>query len=281
MPEEPLSPIENISETTLEQFRKEFEPYGWLIVISGGALDALLLYYLSLALFDSAWIALFMAPWIAVFFWYLHIRGKVQIRFWKEVAESRGWSYEKDHSVAGERGLLFHQGSGRTVLHAVSGVYHEQPLSIVEYMYTTGSGKSKQTHYYTIFEVKFRGTFPHLYLNNIKNADYIDFFRKMGLPQLSLPAEFEKKFQLYAPKQYEIEALQIFSPDVLEFLLREKWEHDLELTESELIISRPMHINSASELETELTKVQTLVDRMAPTLNRIRLAEIGDYPSTL
>ena len=143
------------------------------------------------------------------------------------------------------------------------------------------SGRHKTTYHYLIFEVKFRGAFPHLYLNNITNGEYISFGDKLFLPKLSLPSQFEKKFILYAPKQYEIEALEIFSPDVLDFFLTEKWPHDLELTEGELIIARPHRVNSTEELETELQSVRKLVDRLSPTLNRMRFAPIGDFTPAL
>ena len=282
VPEETRAPVANISETATQEFREELASYGWLIILGGGAFDALLLYRFGAALFDSALFAvLFMAPWLALFGWFAHIRSKVQLQFWKAFAASRGWTYVENKSIIGEKALLFREGSERRVLHAIEGGLARMPLSILEYQFTTGSGKHKQTHYYTVFELVFSGSFPHLYLNNQRNGDYLPLSERLFLPRLPLPAAFEKEFKLYAPKQYEIEALQIFSPDTLQFLLDTKWPHDFELVERELIIVRPSHIETLEELERECANAERLATYLAPTLNRMNFATVGTYAPML
>ncbi|MDO8594598.1 MAG: hypothetical protein Q7R93_03745 [bacterium] len=270
--------VENISESSMRDFKRQLRSLEWKKIPKG----------IKLALLPLMLIGLLFGPFFFIFFlaggllaWYALIRHKMQAQFWNEFAAARGWSYTPNKSIDGEKALLFREGENREALHAVTGTYHEQPFSIFEYTYTQGSGKSKTTYHYTIFEVRFSGVFPHFYLNNIASGDYIPFSEKLFLPKLSLPAEFEKQFVLYAPKQYEIEALEVFSPDILDFFLTEKWTYDFELTDSELIISRPGHINSTAELESELQTVQRLTDRLAPKLNRMRFAQIGDYKPTL
>jgi len=263
----PGAPVDNVSAIALEEFKQILRPYkGWLIALG------------ILSLFNFLLLGIFC---IGLFALYGYILNQVKSLFWKEFAESRGWSYEENRSIVGEKALLFREGDTQMARHTIRGTYNDQPLSLFEYTYTEGSGKHKRTYRYTIFEIKFAGVFPHLYLNNITNGDYVSFFSKIGLPKLSLPAEFEKKFALYAPKEYEIEALAIFSPNTLNFLLDTKWRHDFELVESELIISRMQHIGNRNELESELAAVQKLIDHLAPKLNRASFSPIGNYPATL
>ncbi|MDP3996851.1 MAG: hypothetical protein Q8P86_04140 [bacterium] len=211
--------------------------------------------------------------------WYGTLYVKAKEAFWKQFAKSRGWTHKTYKNLNAEKALLFKEGHSGKVGHIVEGNYQNHSLQIFEYVYVTGSGKHKSDHYYTVFEVLFDGTFPHLYLNNHTDSKHFGLTKRFfpPRPRLSLPSEFENKFHLYVPKEYEIEAYEVFSPDTLQFLIDFGWQHDLELVDGELLIFRQKHINSLSELEEELNLIQKFIDHLAPKLNRLKLHQIGDH----
>lgn len=278
MSEEQIVPVTDISADAMREFKRQLRSLGWKTSSKWIKLASIILLLIGMA-YGSLFFIFFLVGGLIV--WYTIIRHKMQARFWNEFAAARGWSYTSNKSIVDEKALLFREGENRAALHAVTGSYREQPFSIFEYTYTRGSGKSKTTYSYTVFEVKFDGAFPHLYLNDRHNSDYLALSEKLSLPKLALPPGFEKQYVLYAPKQYEIEALQIFSPETLGFLLGEKWPHDFELVEHELIIVRPSRIETRAELERELADIQKLIDHLAPKLNHINFTPVGDYKPTL
>lgn len=283
MSENPPQPIEHIVSAARREFMRQFNRFGWYLLILVGGTEAFLLYRFSgtTVASEDLFTFLLLAPWFGFFIWYALVAAKMRGEFWKKFAASRGWTYEEDKDISAEKALLFTVGRARTAIHAVTGTLLGQPLSIFEYEYTLGGGKHKRTYHFTVFELLFSGSFPHLFLNNTENSDYLLLFNRLSLPALHLPAEFEKRFKLSAPKQYEIEAFQIFSPDTLAFLLSQEWPHDFELVDRELIITRPRQVQSLSELETELAQVEALALHLAPKLNRLAFTPIGDHPAEL
>lgn len=199
--------------------------------------------------------------------------------FWKELAAEYKFTYTfrpyfQNHA------LLFREGSGRHTGHGISGTLENQAFRLFEYYFSTGQGKSRQTHSYLVFEIVFSGTFPHIYLNNERNRD-LSGFKDAFLNRITLPASFDKQFNLYGPKGYEIEVLEVMTPDVVARLADEKWEHDTELVDGKLYVFREQMIRIKADLEKELARLRQVVKILAPKLNRMSLTPIGDLPHTL
>jgi len=203
----------------------------------------------------------------------------LETAFWKEVAQLHGYTYVH-RPYFEESALVFQQGHSRATGHGLMGTVHDRPFRFFQYHYTVGHGKHPQTHTYCIFEVAFAGTFPHVYLNNTRNRD-LSSIKGFFLPRIPLPHELEKDFNLHGPKQYEIEVLEIFTPDLLLHLLDTKWEHDLELVDQKLYVFREQPVRTKQEFEHELGRLEELLALLAPKLNRMKLTPIGDHKTTL
>jgi hypothetical protein len=220
-------------------------------------------------------------PWFLLLFWFMMIYSKVREAFWKQLALKYKWEYTPHKSIHNEKALLFKIGRPQMVCHGIAGSYNNQPLHIFEYEYTIGSGKNKTTYSFTVFEVKFTGTFPHLYLN-YKNDWYSNTPAMFSsLAKISVPAEFEDKFKLYSPKEYEVETLEIFTPEVFSTLLDLEWNHDMEFVDGELVIYRKKRFGNFADLDAELNKIKKFIDLLAPRLNKLKLYQIGNISSSL
>ena len=225
------------------------------------------------------WIPAF--PWLLLGVWFMIIYSKVREAFWKQLAVKYGWEYTLSKDISSEKALLFNIGHSPNVGYGISGSYNNQPFHIFEYDYTVGSGKSKTTYSFTVFEIKFTGTFPHLYLNY--KSDWYSNAPSMfsSLAKITLPSEFEDRFKLYSPKEYEVETLEIFTPNIFALLLDSKLNHDMEFVDGELVIYRRKRFNSFTELDAELDKIKKLIDILSPLLNRLKLEPIGDISHSL
>ncbi len=205
--------------------------------------------------------------------------AKLKELLWREIAQKFGYQYTHNFSIE-KSALMFREGSAGTVGHGMSGKLDNHNFRIFEYSYITGTGKNSRSHFYTVFETTFLGSFPHLYLNNIHNKN-LSGIKQFFLPNISLPTEFEKMFKLYVPKEYEIEVFEIFTPDILSHLLNNSWEHDLELVNQKLFIFSEKSITGAKKLEQEIENLKGFLKQLAPKLDRMSLAPIGDLTHNL
>lgn len=207
--------------------------------------------------------------------WLVFSYNKIRQNFWKTVALKYGWKYEETRDIDKEKGLIFQIGHSKSAYNTINGNYLSKPFNFFEYKYSTGSGKNQSHFYFTVFEVKFDGTFPHLYLNYKKDwSSSISFSYNMA--SIPLPSEFAKIFKLYSPKEYEIETLQIFTPDVFQMLLDFGWDYDMEFVDGELIIYRSKGFSNFKDLDKEVERIKKIVSLFAPLLNRMKLSLIGD-----
>lgn len=227
-------------------------------------------------------VAMFLGTFVSAVFLIFLMFGliKLQELFWKETAEGLGYAYVKNPPITADA-LMFREGHGRSTGHGLLGhLSDEHPFRFFQYSYVTGSGKSRQTHNFCVFEVSFSGTFPHLYLNNKHNKN-LSGMKDMFLPRITLPTEFEKQFSLYVPKGYEIEALELFTPDLLAQILDMKWKHDVELVQQKLYVFSERYITKREQLVEELSRLKTLTEYIAPKLDQSRLYTIGDLKHSL
>lgn len=273
--------------------------YFWLFVCGG------LFVIPSILIFSPAFLSV---PILYI----LYLMNKTRSTFWKQVAEVNGWQYKKSSDPVHvfqsairslllrnssdatvkikimskqerngsdfdiESGIMFKQGNGRMVNHYIDGVIEGRQFRIFNYTFGVGSGRSKKIYKYTVFAFRFDGRFPHIYLNNIHNSYSI----KTG-EQVKLPSEFEKQFILSAPRKYEIEALEIFTPDVLSKLLDMKLVHDIEFVEQEMIIFADGVVSDFEKLEKEFNMAIELENLLDKKLDRFKFEKIGDMSHNL
>lgn len=221
------------------------------------------------------WIALCMIP---IAFLTLRLK-KLVTQFWKEIAEQFGYTYVHRpyfQNVA----LMFQEGRRKATGHGLTGTIADHAFRFFQYRYTVGSGKNSRTYHYCVAEIVFSGTVPHIYLNNIRNHG-LSNLKSYFLPRIPLPAALEKDFNLHGPKQYEMEVLEIFTPDLLQHFLDENWTRDIELVDQKLYVYRESPLESSEQFQDEIQRLQKLLHILTPKLNRARLTQIGDHTTTL
>lgn len=197
--------------------------------------------------------------------------------FWKQLADINGWRYTNHGAPEQELGVMFRSGKYMKKSHIISGNINNRQFRIFNYEFgVKGSSEKGIVYHYTVFAFKFNGFFPHIYLNNSHNSYGVNVGEK-----IPLPAEFEKKFSLSAPKEYEIEALEIFTPDVLTSLLDGGFTYDIEFVNQEMLIFSEGQINNFEKLEKEFRRALELEDLFDEKLDKFKFQPIGDMPHSL
>lgn len=260
--------VKNIGRATMNELYKRWQFWGILAfaIISSPVLLILL----------GGYEIVVLIPFVAVILYAGFVREKVKILFWKQFAELNGWKYKDRSDHNQEQGIMFRQGHGRIIYYCIEGLIGGRNFRIFNYNFSIGYGKHRKTYFYTVFAFKFKGSFPNIYLNNKANSYSI----RVG-ESIPLPSEFEKSFSLSAPKEYEIEALEIFTPDVLARLLDNKFGHDVEFVNQEMIIFSDGQINNSEKLEKEFKRALELEELLDEKLDRFKMETIGDMPTKL
>lgn len=130
-----------------------------------------------------------------------------------------------------------------------------QNAEIGNYTYMTGSGKSRQSHTYGYMKIPLPRNLPHMLLDAKSNNL---FGRFSNLPmmfsndqKLQLEGDFNNYFTLYAPKEYETDALYIFTPDVMQALISSSKEYDVEIIDGSLFLYSNDYFDMTKQQEIE------------------------------
>ena len=136
-------------------------------------------------------------------------------------------------------GAIFRVGSGRKSYdrgQSSAGRF----IDISNYRYTTGSGKSRQTHSWGFMAMRLDRRLPHMVLDARSNNG---LFGGTNLPSqfskdqiLILEGDFSEYFTLYCPREYERDALYVFTPDLMALLIDQTSTFDVEIVDDWMFV---------------------------------------------
>lgn len=188
--------------------------------------------------------------------------------------------------LTGERnppypGLIFSHGDARQT----SDNYRSsgQPLfDLGNYRYTTGSGKEKTTHSWGYLALKLERNLPHMVLdargnNGILGASTLPTtFRRDQ--KLSLEGDFDRHFTLYCPRQYERDALYVFTPDLMALLIDETAAFDVEIVDDWMFVYsvQPFALDEAKTVNRLFGIIDTVGAKTLRQTDRYADERIGD-----
>ena len=146
-------------------------------------------------------------------------------------------------------GIIFSIGHSRNAYNILTSA-SSNPFEIANYTYTTGSGKNSHTYIFGYIMVQLDRNLPHMVLDSKANNTNILGMSFSGLPvefdkdqKLSLEGDFDSHFTLYAPKEYEKDALYIFTPDLMQLFIDESLSFDAEIIDNKIFIYSKQQFN--------------------------------------
>lgn len=141
-------------------------------------------------------------------------------------------------------GMFFQLGHSRRVTHSLTGsLSNGGTFQFADYNYTTGSGKNQQTHTMSFIRIQLERHLPHMVLDSMKNNMKLFGANMSNLPVsfkkdqvLTLEGNFNDYFKLYAPKEYERDALYVFTPDLMALFMDTIAVNDAEIIDDQLYV---------------------------------------------
>lgn len=100
--------------------------------------------------------------------------------------------------------------------------------------YVTGSGRSRQVHHWSYVAFRLPRRVPHMLLDAKDNNSLFGSNLPVGFSReqrLSLEGDFDRWFTLYCPRQYERDALYVFTPDLMARMIDYGSAYDIELVD--------------------------------------------------
>ena len=154
-------------------------------------------------------------------------------------ARANGFTFSPESANPGYPGAIFQLGNPRkTTEHfrTTEGRF----LDFGNYEYTTGSGKNRTTRRWGFLAIELDRRLPHMVLDSKANNGLLGgtnlpaTFHKEQI--LSLEGDFNEYFTLYCPKEYERDALYVFTPDLMALLIDNAAPFDVEIVDAWMFV---------------------------------------------
>lgn len=180
-------------------------------------------------------------------------------------------------------GMIFDNGHSREINDAVR---FGDGTEIGNYTYVTGSGKNQRTYTRAYAKIRLARRLPHMVLdakgNNFwKFSSLSDTFDRSQT--LALEGDFNNYFTLYAPKQYERDALYVFTPDVMAAMIDHGKDYDIEIIDDELFIYANKHfkLDQPETYERILTIASTVARKLINQTDYYADERIGSHAANI
>lgn len=207
-------------------------------------------------------VAIFVGVTIGAMYYGAKKRRETLARLVK-FAATNGLGVHADVSNPGYAGMIYSIGHTRSIKEAL---VFSDGLELGNYQYVTGSGKSRAEHNFGYMRFRLSRALPHMVLD-AKENNVFGFLSNLPASfnrsqTLSLEGEFDKHFTLYAPKQYERDALYVFTPDVMAALIDYGRKYDIEIIDREIFLyyPAPFKLTSPEEIQ-RLLSIATLLTK--------------------
>lgn len=180
-----------------------------------------------------------------------------------EFAVANNLKLQLEQKSFNHQGVMFQAGHDRIIKHAFTIPTSASPIEIGNYQYVIGNGKNSKTAITGYIHAKLPRKLPHILLDATAN----NHLWVSNLPQafntnqiLSLEGDFDKYFTLYSPKEYERDALYIFTPDVMLALVQHASNYDIEIVDDNLYLysSKPFDLLRADAWKHLISLISTI-----------------------
>ncbi len=208
---------------------------------------------------------LMIFPLFAMLVVYGVIRQKAEDAFFEQFALANNFSFQKKGLPLDFNGSLCFVGHSQIGRDLVSGEFQDIPFALLNYQYTVGSGKNSHTYIYTAFRLDFPSSLPPIFLK----PKYCYFGGSMfgnisdeAKQKLNLEGNFNDYFDLWTKHDYEIETLQLFTPDFMQ-KIQDTWnKFSIEFKDNQIYVYHGHMITKDEELESMYQLIQYLVNKI-------------------
>ena len=201
-------------------------------------------------------------------------------------AQQNGFRYTRMIDGPTYTGMYFGIGYRRALSNIITSQRSTPKFEIGNLNYTIRTGKSESTYRKGYIRIELERNLPQIVLDASSNN--LKMFGKniTNLPEdfdtsqrMNLEGDFNKYFTLYAPKEYERDALYIFTPDLMALMIDNVSAFDAEIIDNQLFIykSQAPFVLTDGALLDRLFKIIEVVGNKAHTQTNFYADEkVGD-----
>jgi hypothetical protein len=154
-------------------------------------------------------------------------------------AKANGFTFSPASAGPGYPGAIFGLGNNQQRYNHLLSLTGRD-IDMGNYRYVTRSGKNSTTRSWGYLAIRLDRNLPHMLLDARSNNG---LFGMTNLPRefaknqtLSLEGDFNKHFTLYCPREYERDALYVFTPDLMSLLIDKAAPFDVEIVDDWLFV---------------------------------------------
>ncbi len=242
--------ITNISSATHNYLLKNYKSKALIFILAVVVYEYLVYRFVQNFAPGSDWQILHFLPVVIIAYIYKSTQEKIRHEFYQQIAAKLNFTYSQAALPRGETGAIFQVGHGKRMEDILSGKLLNLPVKMFNYFYTVGSGKSAQHFEKTIWQINFSTALPPvLLLSDFQSfGDFLSNNNLKNVSKIELPVSVENKFSLYSEKKFEIEALQIFTPNVLEKINNDFANFSLDFADHNLYIYAKTLISNSESM---------------------------------
>ncbi len=250
--------------------------YRWLLVVSGVMGLAAVLFYILFK--DENFLGLLYVPVIILTILYIFEIGRLRKRMFEDFAKNHGYAFSAHKEKDFGDGSLFLGGKNKSVSEFISGVLENIPVEFFNFDFiverTDSKGqRTKEHHNFFVIDMDLGTVTPSILLR-YKGSNTVPkvYF---GRADVRLEGQMGDIYDLEVEKEFEIEALQIFSPDIMQEILSvierpEKPKLNVEFYGNHAIVFIEGEINNPDLLESVYNMSSDLAKHWAPLMVRIK-----------
>jgi hypothetical protein len=169
-----------------------------------------------------------------------HARWERRLRL-SRFAVTNGLAYSPGDPAPGYTGSIFGVGGSRQVSDHMSST-RGRFFDYGTYSYMTSDGKNQHRHDWGFVAMRLDRRLPHMILDAKANNGMFASSLPTSVSRdqrMSLEGDFDRFFTLYCPREYERDALYVFTPDLMALLIDEVAAFDVEIVDDWLFLYSP------------------------------------------
>lgn len=183
----------------------------------------------------------------------------------QQFAEANGYTFV-DRGMW-DTGVLFTLGHDQKAFDVISGQYKNYPIRLYVFQYTIGYGKGSHTYLNTVFSLEFDAQMPDIFLESrtyplggISSSNNV----------VKLEGDFNKYFTLNVEPGYEVEALEVFTPDIMANLIDKASLFNMEIADNHLLLYKSGMVEEKDKLYAMYGMAQYFIEKLGPVFAQMK-----------
>jgi hypothetical protein len=215
---------------------------------------------------------LLILPFLIFSYWFYKLKKQFEATFLEEFARTNNYAFDDSGRVDETYGTIFRVAGRQDVSDIVTGQYGNSALRLFLFELTVGSGKYQHHYRDTVIELDFHGQLPDLLMLNIHaRSSQVNLAESFGVKnKVQLEGDFDQYFTLYAPHGNEVEALEVFSPDIMALMEDESKHYSVEFAGNRIYIYASGFVATSDNLNQLFELAKKLIDKIAPLASRLQ-----------